>query len=490
MKLVKSFALIFIITVMIVSFQNCTIKQNTGLLSSTSNPEEEKEAVVSNAPFAYDHVVDTISYNSCVGTGLTAQGIHGLKIGVNEGFIDNSGNGAVNAGVKLRTEFLQFIGKNVSPIFPSTVITPAQIQHILKNSPINKEAFIQYAVRKRSDLTLAVDIIQPTPTTAISLGRDGFYELAPLDQDPVLTYITKNVQYGPGGSILAEGPRAYNLFGVSDPRPMEVAFSFSANSDESFPPVATADDGTGAGEQYSDLIRKRFTSNGPDKIVLTTTFGSPNKITTGAINDVGFNSPKRANETDKTKAFGRSFELKFESLSTKAGWRNNLLKSVSELNLAKGDTTGAGTWSCENFVIMKKIQFNNPKFDDAACVPLITDDLNNVNFAAQIKRIRRHYSEANWNIGLFYGKNVPYVATAVDRATHPICLVPKQTECYLQTAGLTADGTDIGVQYDPNQECYLSRFTQMGVGYTGSLTGDPARKLGRCAQFASICVRQ
>jgi hypothetical protein len=63
------------------------------------------------------------------------------------------------------------------------------------------------------------------------------------------------------------------------------------------------------------------------------------------------------------------------------------------------------------------------------------------------------------------------------------CLTPKAGECYLPTTNILDDPTtkslDIGIQYDINQECYLT--------IPGG--GDTQRNLGRCAQFASICVR-
>ena len=137
---------------------------------------------------------------------------------------------------------------------------------------------------------------------------------------------------------------------------------------------------------------------------------------------------------------------------------------------------------------MKKSHWNNPKSSEAGCAALTSADLQDPVFSAQVKLLRRHYSDANWRIGIYYGANEAY--TPSTRPTRTLCLAPTSIECYLPTAGLTADGSDIGVQYSPSQECYLSRFERMSVAYTGGLTGDSARKLGRCAQYASICSRQ
>jgi hypothetical protein len=480
MKLVKSFALIFFITVLIMSFQNCTIRQNTGLLGSKTAAQTESEKVVINAPFAYDVVVDTISYNSCVGENLNKLNIHGLKVGVNEGFTDTTAAGSVKAGAKLRSDFLEYIGKSVPPSFPSTVITPAQIQYVLSNSPKNVDSFIQYAVRKKTDLSVVVDRIQTPVNAAPILDRDGFVEREPLKSDNVIQQITKNVIFGPNGTVLSEGSRVYNLYSKSSPQPMEASFGFSSSVDETFSAQTNVDDGTGAGEQYSDIVRKKFNSASTDKIILAVTYGNPLGTNGAAVNDAGLNSPKRADPLDKTKAFGRGYELKFEPGSAKAGWRENKLTRIT-------DSIGLGDWTCENFVIMKKSHWNNPKPDEAGCAPLSSADFQNTIFIAQIKRLRRHYSDADWNIGVYYGKYASYVPPRRDLQT--LCLVPKQNECYLPTANITTDAADVGVQYNPGEECYLSRFQLMGVNYTGGLTGDAARKLGRCPQFASICIR-
>ncbi len=482
MKLVKSFAVILFITVIIMSFQNCSPAQNTGLLGAKTDSSSLVTSVVDSTPFAYDMVVDTISYNSCVGSDLNNSGIHGIKVGVNEGFVDSNGSGIVKAGIKLRTDFLQYVGKNISPIYPSTVITPAQIQNLLQNSKANKNAYIQYAVRKRSDLSVAPDVIQPSATTAVTYLRDGFVENAPLYADPVLTALTKNVQFGENGLILSEGPRIYNLHDVGAPQAIEASFGYSNYADETYPATSgqSVDEPYGFGEAYSDRVRQRFNSAGSDKYILAVTFGDPN---TGSA-DNGLNSPVRKSSSDTTKAYGRSFTFRFDSASTKAGWRSNLLKQVSESNLVDNTPASGASWSCENTVIMKPNQWNNSQLNEPACVPLISADLQNASVAGKVKRLRRHYLDANWNIGFYYAKNAVY--NPGTRTSQPLCLAPKITDCYLPT---TLPMGDIGVNYDTNSECYLYAASVMGVNYTGNPDLNTARRLGRCAQYASLCVR-
>jgi len=489
MKLVKIFALILFTTLFAVSFQNCSPSQNTGLLGSKQAGKDDAEKVSIDAPFAYDMVIDTISYNSCVGVDLNSSGVHGIKMGVNEGFVDNNGTGAVKAGLKLRTDFLTYVGKNISPIYPSTVITPAQIQYILQNSDANRNAYLQFAIRRRTDLSPAIDLINPTSSNTVVVPRDGVVDQAPLYADPVLTGLTKGVQFGSNGTLLSEGARLYNLYEVSDVRPIEYSFGYSNYADETYP--ATPSDGSntgeifepyGFGEAYSDRVRQRFNSSGTDKYIATVTFGDPFAANSS---DYGLSNPLRPSSSDKTKAYGRSYAFRFESISTKAGWRSNQLKQITESNLVDNTPASGASWTCENYVVMKQNQWNNPKADEPACVPLTPIDLQNANLAGKVKRLRRHYLESNWNIGLFYPKNSIYVPGA--RGAQPICVVPKMGECYLPTT--MPDNTDIGVNYDPTTECYLYAAPVMGVSYTGNPTLPNQRRLGRCAQYASICVR-
>jgi hypothetical protein len=93
-------------------------------------------------------------------------------------------------------------------------------------------------------------------------------------------------------------------------------------------------------------------------------------------------------------------------------------------------------------------------------------------------------------------ENTVYNQSAAARAALPICIVNKAVDCYFATKGiiLSEPETDVGVNYNASisgnaAECYLSRFSQMGVSYLGGKTGDEARRLGRCPQYASVCVR-
>ena len=141
---------------------------------------------------------------------------------------------------------------------------------------------------------------------------------------------------------------------------------------------------------------------------------------------------------------------------------------------------------------------NNKKATEPGCSEVQAIDLADATFGpalkAKVARLRRHYPEANWAIGFVIRENTVY--DPLTRLQQPICVVNKSVDCYLPTTQVldSAPDTDIGVNYSASvpgntSECYLSRYRQMGVTYIGNKSGDTARLLGRCPQYASICIR-
>ena len=498
MDMMKNFALISgYAAVLLFSFA-CGVQTAPSLLTSTTTGTADTiKKINDSVPFAYDLAIDTISYNSCVGIGLNSNGaIHGFKIGANEGFVDTNGTGAVKGGLKLRSEFLQYLAKNLAPNFPNTTIVPSQISYILQSSSSNMassalpQLFVQYAVRTAADLNVVPDIIQSGPTSQIQATRDGIYERSSMTDDAVLAAITKNVKFGPGGTVLSEGPRAYNVGTLASPKAFEAALGYSSIADDSFPAVATADEGLGVAEQYSDNVRAKFNSS---SYVLAVTYGNSSvaasaDITTGV--SFGLNGPKRKANSGPSHAYGRSYSLSFISKNpAKSSQRKNVLKTVVEKNLEDGIQAAGVSWSCDNVVIMKTSEWNNKKANLPACSELTASDLTDPVVKAKVANLRRHYADSQWGIGLFYDRNTPY--SVIGRSGRQLCLVNKSTDCYLPTVGIvvSAPSEDVGVEYNYANDCYLTRYRNMGVSYVGGLQGDDARRLRRCPQYASICVR-
>lgn len=491
---------------------SCTPK-GEGILNNQSSIAETVDNATKQAPFAYDIAADTISYNSCVNfvaEGTAGTAFPGLTIGVNEGFVTTNGNGAVKGGLKLRTAFLQHIGRYIKPQAPSTSITPEQVKYTLQNSTANAGAYLQYSIRKKTDLSLNVDLIAPgannnLQTLIPKAGRDAIVFLQDLTSGFVGSMLAKDVRFTSTGSVLSEGARTYNLSDTPDPVPIQGAFGVNQTIDETVPASLDATNPEarfGVGEYYGDYVRKKFSSTGTDRVILTAVFG-------GKVEDAPYGSQPTSTEetisqlrrqtTDVSKAFGRGYSLKFESKNRNvAGWVNTVLSgtAVTEFDLSTGTTVQGAQWSCENFIIALPAHYDNKKLNEPTCSPLIATDMTDARQLA-VKKIRRQHSSKDWNIGLFIPKDTALGVTVADRianrANYKICVSPRQNNCYLPTTNIFSAaenvGKDVGIQYDTSQECYLTAYNLMGANYTNATTPDAKRLLGRCANFLSVCTR-
>ncbi len=492
-----------------------------GILNNNVSTVDQFTEIYKSAPFAYDIAADTISYNSCPNyqkEALGSDGIPGFSIGVNEGFVDTTSNGALKGGLKLRTEFLLYIGKNFKPEYPALTISPAQIQRVLLQSDVNKNAYLQFGIRAKSNLGLLVDLINPTQAadSIPVVNRDAKVILADLSSGYAAQLLTKEVLYTSTGQVLSEGSRQTNLTTANLPSSLMGQFQFNATADRTRP-APTPDTTTtnkelpfGAAEFFPEKVRRGFNDN-INKYVLTAVFG-------GKISDViggatatepTISMLKRppvvgSGSADLSKAYGRSYALQFISKApTVSGWAKNIVSSVTEYDLSTGAQVTGASWACENFVIAHQDHYNNKRPNQPNCAPLMGSDLPKTSARLnQIKKIRRQYPETDWNIGLFIPANYSLKATSADRRAKDrpqlsLCLSPKSKSCYLPTTGIMdADATrpelqnqDIGINYDLTKECYLTSYQNHGFSYSGLTTENDKRLLGRCAQFASICVR-
>lgn len=511
-KTVKVATLVVVVSAIIPTvlffFNNCA-PQGQGILGSTIPQVQVVDAATKGAPFAYDIAIDTISYNSCISETVKGSEIHGIKMGASEGYVDTGGSAAVRAGIKLRSDFLQYIGENFRPDYPESKIAPAQIQKILSLSDLNKDAFLNFGVRLNANLLAVPDLILPgangTSQTG-KIGRDVKVFERQLHSGLVGYDLMKNVIFNDSGKVLAEGTRVFNLSDTGDPVTLESRFSYNNTEDASYvkPTDTNIIENFGYREQYAEYVRSKFNSN---TYLMAATFGGnqdapePDDGKTNHINRL--KRPLKADGTmlSENKAFGRGYQLRFDSVNNPAeGWNKlkNRMTGVREINLDTGVETGGTAWSCENYLIVRPEQWNNNALNspsaakkethyDPACMPLQADDLT-ADRVNRIKRLRRHYQESQWNVGLFVPAGVksnsyqPPLRTGLQ-----LCVSPKSLDCYLPTTGVLSNpaerfSVDIGIQYDSSQECYLT----MGNYGTGS---EDKKKLGRCGQFASICVR-
>ena len=513
-----------VMTFLLFIFSTSCTPSGRGILGATTDITSQVDSATKSAPFAYDAAADTISYNSCISTSVNSSNIHGLKIGASEGFTSPL-TGAVKAGVKLRSDFLQQIGKSFKPEYPASTITPAQVLKILGKSDANKDAYLQIAVRRKSDLLAIPDFINLNGKVARA-GIDVTVFNQTLYSGYLGYLITKNISFTDAGVVLSEGPRVYNLSNDVDPVNIEGVFKFNATADSSVTlpsPPSGSTENFGYAEGYPQVIRDSFnkgfssTGNINERYVLALTFGGNEDVpagdTTGTTNHINLlKRPSGISSGDYTKAYGRSYALKFTSPNSSiSNWMTTQLTQVKEYDLSTGvELSGSGgvSWLCENYLIMRQDHWDNNRVYNSAlvdqgsvepsCVPLIASDLTDPTLISstttlgqirkeKIQRLRRHYPENLWNIGLYLpgGQRSSYTLPNRSAMTQ-ICLSPKKSDdqCYLPTTtilGNTAENAlDVGIQYDTTKDCYTTSV--------GPQTDDN-RKKGRCAQFASICTR-
>lgn len=490
---------------------SCT-REGEGILNNQSTISQAVDNYTKQAPFAYDIAADTISYNSCVNyvaEGAASTSFPSLTIGVNEGFVTNNGNGAVKGGLKLRTAFLQHIGRYIKPQSLSTTITPDQVKFVLQKSTANAGAYLQYSIRKKSDLKINIDLISPGANNNLNSlvplpGRDASVFLQDLSSGFVGHMLTKDVKFTTTGTVLAEGPRTYNLSDTPDPVVVQGMFGVNQTADETLQPATDSNNTNpeikfGVGEYYSDFVRKKFNSTGSDRVILAAVFGGKAIDVAGGDSTEETISQIRRQSTDVSKAFGRGYSLKFESRNKNvAGWVNNVLSgtAVTEFDLSTGTTVQGAQWSCENFIIALPAHWDNKKLSEPTCSPLLATDMTAARQLA-VKKIRRQHSALDWNIGLFIPKDTALGVTVADRianrANYQVCVSPRKTSCYLPTTNIFSlaenVGKDAGIQYDTTQECYLTAYNLMGATYSSATTADAKRLLGRCANFLSVCTR-
>jgi hypothetical protein len=509
---------LFVVSLSLLAF-SCS-PQGQGILNSKSTFSETIDNATKQAPFAYDIAADTISYNSCVNfvndTSVPVP-IPGLTIGVSEGFVTTNGNGAVKGGLKLKTEFLKHVGKFFKPQSPSLTVTPAQVLQVLSQSPANENAFFQYSIRRKTGLSVNIDLIAPgtgnnIQTLIPKAQRDVMVFDKSLSSGFLGHLLTKDIRFTQSGTVLSEGPRSYNISDTPDAVALVSSFGLNQTADETAPAATDSSENPnkesafGVGEQYSEAIRKRFNSNGSDKIVLTAVFGGLATDVTSGTNQIvppegeeSISQIRRKTPTDLSKAFGRSYSLKFEpKVRGVSGWMSNVLSgtAVTETDLSTGTTVQGAQWSCENFVIALPAHFDNKKLKEPSCTPLLGSDMTEAR-QLSIKKIRRQHPASEWNVGLFIPKDFDLGVTLADRiakrASLSLCVSPRRGSCYLPTTGVfdaqENQNADMGIQYDTSKECYLTAFNLLGVSYSNAPSADAKRLLGRCAQYLSVCTR-
>lgn len=460
--------------ILVLFFQNCgkagfDSNLDEGLAQSSTDPDLSEQfgksdaLKVAEAPFAFDAIADQITYNSCSGSGLTqAAGFYTFKIGAYE----------ASNGMKLRTEFLDYLKENFKPIGNALELSDMQIKNFLAASPENKKAQLQFAIRSRGNPQQI-----RSPNTTLNDGTDYTNLMDSLTDDRFMDPLVKNrpsgVQYFP--------------FGIdSTQRSFEAQITFNAT------------------ENLAQNLRTDFASYA--QLALTYT-----------ANDVGDAYVARfpQNATVATKVYGRAYNLSFSSSEQAPYTRfadyvdlqrtdtctaaqvtagtcvpkrtvtkcangncalvsnnpNNILAGISEIDMMTKSGTG-GTWTCDpsrRYVIMKPS-------DSSLCPKESFAPLGNnmagtawgpsmtaLEYQRELMIVRRSLPASHWDVNIRLR-----------------CAIPKgNLGCYPNNEQL--NGVAVGIQYDQTMECFQGAESQT------FLNGVPATK--RCAHYVSICTR-
>lgn len=419
-----------------VSFQNCgkagfDSALDSGLTSASIDPSLEaqfgsRDAVkVQNIPFAYDVIADTLSYSSCFGAGLQSKPGHfTFRIGA-----------YANGGVKLRSNFSDYLKNNFQPIAPATALSENQIKNYLAYSPENAGAAPQFAIRTRQKPQ-----VPRTNATSATSGIDFINMLTNLSDDRMMDPLVKRPD-----SVISYFPMAAN------PKQRFLEASLSYNTNEALAFQVRRDFMTEA------QLGITFLPNGPSTPYGARMPASSTDTVTGV--------------TDLTKAYGRGYNLTFSADvapytqyvygKTVPNIYNpaNILTAVQETNLENPASSNGSSWTCaaeRRYVIVRQ--------SDAPinCPKELPSAMNDASYRRELEIVRRQLRAENWDVNIALR-----------------CVVPKEGSCYANEFQGT---TLIPIQYDQSQECFQ--------GIPDAMYSNPASPpIKRCAQYVSICTR-
>lgn len=471
------------------AFTNCASQSASPLTATSLTSDQREAALYSGEPFAYDAIVDTISYNSCFGDNLRGTGIFGLRASASE--IPIPGDGA-RSGVRLSKDFLDFVGTKIKPEYPATSITSTQLKRFITNSPLSGTAQPLIGLRSTSNLSIRPESPSVNQGT-YATGIDFFETLQMLTNKNFLSDLTEGITFSDKNKVLSYGPRVADFDTADDAeRNLDVSMGYNlkGNYFELY------------GNSVRDELNKRNTA-------LTLTFHK-------GLDADGPINPISPDPNDFKKAYGRIFYLSFGSVvgAAHSSVPGNLLKSVEERDLSRLAIVSNASWTCRNFMIVRNEDQNkycrpvdysilatsNSFYRDSSSQPIKNFDL--------LKEIRRHYPASEWDVGVFANYEVDLTSNGTSRpfTSHPaipgldadgdtnlgtgdqissyLCVVPRATSCYIQNV---VNNVDQGVDYFPTSNptgCYQVSYQNQGIVYSG---GTPPAKL--CAQWASTCTR-
>lgn len=484
----KTYFVSFFWLAMSLLLASCTREANSPLGTGVNSLlDEEVSPIYKNEPFAYDAVLDTISYNSCYGSNLKDSGVYGFSASASENPAEGD---SPKSGVRISKTYLDFVGTKINPSYPSTTLTKEQIQSYMAKSPLNGSAVPLISIRRPQTLDV---LPQDLTSTNLSSRLDYFSVLGTLTGIRYITSLLSGIIFTTENKVLSQGPRINDFIYTDDnTRTLRADLGYNLNTSEEF---------------YSVQLRKEFNR---DNLALALTFHDANNATDFAVN------PLSPDSTNLKRAYGKAYYFKFTTISTPShnSIPANLLNSISERDLDTSSVVVGATWSCRQYMVVRaedrySAQATGPVAGGPLALPITYDDLNNTHLFYPgptgalmtgweiIQEIRRQYSAAEWDIARL---NLNSNGAGTDPVSELLFVViPKRSICYDEAKNPPASGADPGVDYTPwdntddaytdqtpgvPQGCFQASFASQGIFYS---TAEVPRK--RCANWVSVCTR-
>lgn len=466
---------------------SCSRQPNSPLGNGQSSLDtDEVPAIYKSEPFAYDGIVDTISYNSCYNANIDNSGMYAFNVSASENpLFDES----PRSGIRVSKKYLDFVGSRINPAYPEESITQKQLQTFISGSPLNKNAIPMVSVRRAQTLSI---VPQDLTSTSFVVRKDFYPVLDVLSNIHFITSLIEGIIYGPDNKVMSQGPRINDFIYTDDgTRSLNAKLGYN---------LATSE------ELYTVQMRREFLRR---NYILALTFHD-NTATDFAIN------PLSPTPTNLKRAYGRGYYLGFTTVATAShnSIPNNLLNSIEERDLETDSLVVGATWSCRQYMVVRNEDKDEPQGGTAPVaggklvLPLTYSDLigahtYHINELGQqmtgleiVREIRKQYSAADWDIGRL---NQDTTAGGTSPVTDLIfVVVPKVAACYDAAKNISSSDPDPGVDYTPwnnaddyvagqnssTQGCFQASFAAQGISY---YTAAPKK---RCANWVSICNRR
>ncbi|MDG0815054.1 hypothetical protein [Bdellovibrio svalbardensis] len=333
--------------ILVVSFQNCGKagfdSSLDGELSSgavdaalSAKYGSNVGSKVATIPFAFDGGFDQITYNSCAESTLAGNtAFFSLKAGAYE-----------TMGIKLTDDFFNYVSEanGFKPNYPATTISTAQYAEYLADSPINKDAIPNAAIRSRSNLFNVY-----SANTTVTLGSDVIGMVSNLTDSLVMDSVTTK-------------SNSYTRYFPFSPDNRNVEATLYFNKDQ------------GVAEGF----RKVLIGDGVLSFTYLSSAADPNLI----------RGPSSASPA-KT-AYGKGYNLSFSRTNTYGNSPANVLTAITETNLQNGQ--GVAAWNCSRrYKVFRRA-------DVASCPPLTDANMADAAVRRELDIARRQLRGDQWDI--------------------------------------------------------------------------------------------